>query len=68
MAKQSSSQHFWIQKALAGNRHKHPFNSYCHRHHMKGASKKCISSGLHSKSALTRRRASLAKTLEGFHK
>ena len=55
----------WIQKAI---KHRGSFDTYCRRHHMKGATGKCITMGEHSRSAVTRQRANLANTLEHLNR
>jgi hypothetical protein len=62
MGKQNNK---WIQNAV-----KKPgsFDAYCKRQGKNGATAACISKGLHSKNATTKKRAKLAKTLEGFNK
>lgn len=55
---------YWIQSAV-----KHPgaFKRYCHRHHMSGATGKCISTGTHSRNSHVRHMAQFARTMRRLH-
>lgn len=54
----------WIQAAV-----KHPgaFTRYCHHQHMRGATGKCISRGMHSRNSHVRHMAQFAKTMRKIH-
>lgn len=55
----------WIQGAI---KHRGSFDRYCQRHHMRGATAKCIAMGEHSHNTVIRHRAQLANTLEHLNR